>query len=302
MPRELNWIDGGVRVQERVCEECENPISVGRGQCELCNVGPCCVRFVREGYCEHCAELDENVCVIQPCSSRRYPVRRCGANELAMGVELEIECKNGDQESVAELIHRSFKDYLLLKQDGSLRNGIELVTGQLSLLQHQMLWPRVSSLLRTMRGVSSWRSGRCGQHVHLSRNHFSELQIAKYSFFLNHRNTRYFIDEIAGRKRSDYARYNPKTAMKKCQFNESRYAALNTSNSATIEVRIFRGTLSSHAVANIEFCHSLATWIVETMPSISECSSPEIFLNWAKSASQKNQYKHFLTYLKKRGI
>ena len=287
-------------VMERWCEQCGTTMESSSRQCLGCNIGTCCGEFgSNSDYCNGCTSC---VSFIQPCSSRRYPIRRCPPHELAMGVELEIECKNGDQEEVAGVIHRSFKDYLLLKQDGSLRCGIELVTGQLSLLEHQKLWPRVSSLLRTLSGVSSWRSGRCGQHVHLSRNHFSELQIAKYSFFLNHRNTRYFIDEIAGRKRSDYARYNPKTAMKKCQFNESRYAALNTSNTATIEVRIFRGTLSTHAVANIEFCHSLATWITETMPSISQCSSPEIFLNWAKNAPQKNQYKHFLTYLKKRGI
>lgn len=236
-----------------------------------------------------------------------------------MGVELEVECADyDDRERVAFQIHQQHKQDVLIKEDGSLDRGFELVTGAFSLDEHKKMWPNLASnALRA--GARSWRYKSTGLHVHLSRSFFTPLEIGKMLVFLNSPSTREHIVALAGRTSPDFAAIEKKQLKDAYKFRYGRswdgspmrnrrpsisvcgghrYEILNLQNGSTVEVRIFKGTLSStHILANIEFCHCLAHWV----KTISAQESENWSSFWDYANNNRKPYREFLLYMATKG-
>jgi hypothetical protein len=214
---------------------------------------------------------------------------------LYLGVEVETEASEDDSLSdIAKIIHEKHSDEILMKEDGSLDHGIELVTGRYSLDAHKQLWPNLcETVLNT--GLRSWRHGSTGLHVHMSRKFFTPLDIGKLLVFVNSDNAaiRKNIRRIAGRPANHYCKIEKKK-ITDVYHDEERYEAVNLTNDKTIEIRIFKGTLNaSHVLANIEFCHAMAYWVKNT--STQDIESWHSF--WSYVLKHKKEYKQLIEFL-----
>lgn len=176
-----------------------------------------------------------------------------------------VRRKNEDR---ATKIRESVKDdrgpIVYCKRDGSVPQGFEVVSHPFTwgwLVTHRDIFDPIFALKRG--GLVSHDSGRCGMHVHMSRDAFTPMHLFKFlEFFQKHKQ---FIMVVSQRgQENNYARIeytlgrNPLNLALGTMEAEDRYRAVNLSNDKTIEVRIFRGTLKKERfLKNLEFCESL---------------------------------------------
>lgn len=175
------------------------------------------------------------------------------------GVELEIDGAGKDSDYAEELldIANVGKEHLYIKTDGSLDDGMELVSHPCTLDYHMNEFPWEEILHRAVRlGYRSHQTSTCGLHIHVNRDSLasgSEEQdevISRILYFVEH----HWNELLKFSRRSEYtmsrwaARYGyehtPKAIMDKAKKGSNgRYAAVNLCNHHTIEFRLFRGTL-----------------------------------------------------------
>lgn len=263
-------------------------------------------------YCHDCIDRHRNG--IQSYYYNPTPIFY-GDGPRYLGVELEID-DGGESDSVAQKlmdIGNSEKDQLYIKHDGSLDEGMEIVTHPMTLNYHrtQMPWEPVLSKALEL-GYCSHKSGTCGLHVHVNRSCFGatesqqEEAIARVLFFVeNHwnelllfsRRTQHQLDQWAAR----YGRKDsPKEVLdhaKECRAG--RYTCVNLTNYDTIEFRIFRGTLKVNTlIATLE--------LVEELCSVAICYSDEDLasLTWTEFVSRlpSGKYPELIQYLKERRL
>ena len=238
-------------------------------------------------YCESCDETfmayrhDPETCgredIIYNYSYRPTPVFYSASDETVtsltpfMGIELEVECTVGDRYDDAETAVSILGDRAYLKDDGSLSDGFEIVTHPHTLDAYQDDFPfRVLDELASA-GVRSWNTTTCGLHVHISRSAFRGLTHQAMFTMLFQGNPKP-MQQLAGRHSQQWAKYGgesdyrtgkPLTAAKKVKpgHTRDRYQAVNTMNRATIEVRIFRGSMKRERVLSaIELVHAVFTY------------------------------------------
>jgi len=185
---------------------------------------------------------------------------------LYFGIELEVEneLNNYSKNEMAEDITT---DYLYCKNDGSLSDGFEIVTHPMTFDYINTNKDKFVEMLNNLQnsGFRSYNSTTCGMHIHLSKHNFGGWHLYRFlKFFQDNKD---FIIAISQRKIENLQRWanlEDETndsliykAKKKCG-NVSRYTAVNLSNSNTIELRIFRGTLNVNSFfKNIEFAQAL---------------------------------------------
>jgi hypothetical protein len=232
-------------------------------------------------------------------------------------VELEVEASgDNEREEVAERIKRKHASQLLIKDDGSLHNGFEMVSGPCSLEVHQTMWPSICETA-IKAGARSWKHSTTGLHVHMSRKFFTPLTLGKLLVFMNSEHTRPNIVRLAGRESHDYAAMAKKKLTdifhRKSHYNwqtdrttytldrtalngtsHNRYEALNLTPEKTIEARIFKGTLDVvHVLANIEFCHAACHHMRDC--SIAQCESWTAFYVYV--CQHKKLYPNLIKYM-----
>lgn len=118
-------------------------------------------------------------------------------NRLFYGVELEVEATEGNNNAdVAEKILEAVDDFAVIKHDGSLVNGFEVVTCPASLEEHLGFWNKYFDLDLPL---ESYDSPRCGMHVHMSREAIPPMHLARMMVFMYSPNNRRLIEQIAGR-------------------------------------------------------------------------------------------------------
>lgn len=242
-------------------------------------------------YCEDCNEWNEMGCgscndsrIIHDYSYRPDPIfHSTDKNErLFFGLELEMEFGRG-LTTASEYAHQlEALELAYLKHDGSLNNGFEVVTHPMS---HDFYKNQATELfdviegLRTTHQASSWGTGRCGVHIHISRTGFNGG--AHMHRFLNLvYSNQQFYEALAGRSSSRWAKFDDvdrggnliqdneghiyRTNMYR-SFKEKisngrqsdRYSAVNTQNHATLELRIFRGTTKGMTIkSHIDLAHA----------------------------------------------
>ena len=175
------------------------------------------------------------------------------------GVELEIDDGGKSRSNANRLLEVANKAAvnLYIKSDGSLDDGLELVTHPMSLDYHlhKMPWAAVLDQAKQL-NYHSHSTNTCGLHVHISRMAFGctyetqEECIARLVFFVEKfwPELLRFSRRTQGQLNRWAARYgmklNPKDQMYHAKNScAGRYTAVNLTNADTVEIRLFRGTL-----------------------------------------------------------
>lgn len=183
-----------------------------------------------------------------------------GEGNRFFGVELEVD-QGGELNRNAQRllgIANQGEERLYIKHDGSLGEGFELVSHPMTLDYHcrKMPWPELLKAAREM-GYRSHQASTCGLHVHVNRDAFGETKreqeacIARILYFFERnweellkfsRRTRRQLERWADRYGyKEQPREILDHAKKGC--HGGRYSCVNLQNEATVEFRIFRGTL-----------------------------------------------------------
>jgi hypothetical protein len=210
---------------------------------------------------------------------------------LFFGIEIEVEAINSKATSAMHAYQLEAMDLAYLKNDGSLQNGFEIVTHPMS---HDFFKNEASDLwtiLEDLRSndsykVKAWDTKTCGLHIHISRTGFSSGSHMHKFLNLVYSNPD-FYSTLAGRTSDQWAKYTDiftneykrngdgdriqdtiyggyetirkRTFAHKLDYNRhsDRYSAVNTLNHATLEMRIFRGTVNSDTIkAHLDLAHA----------------------------------------------
>ena len=302
------------------CESCNNNFSgeaaaTGPGGCDMCS--DChsentdtCDHCEECRWCEDLAEDDDGNLICTQCRNPRRVVRprlvsdysdRSANNmrpeskdTILFGVELEVEARSADSSVGAEWVRNFLPDnYACLKHDGSLgQGGFEIVSRPDSVEVHKKYWtPMLNASPNKV--LSSWQTGRCGMHVHVSRLGLSQLQLGKMLCFLNDPANEGFVCKVAGRRNSRWSRIYKKkvTDIRRPYEIADRYVALNLCNRRTAEFRIFKGTLSPRGFfKNLEFCAALVEFTSPCKASLSDATDYTKFCEWLSYKTYPHLY------------
>lgn len=267
--------------QDRSGAYCEDCISNAM-YCEGCD------EYYMDG-CSNCDTDDymDGDRIVHDYSYRPDPIFYSSSPDerLYFGIEIEVEAKDGDYDvrrQGAQYAHKLEDSQLAyLKNDGSLNCGFEIVTHPMShdyyMNEANELWDTLEDL-RTKYNMKSWATRTCGLHIHISRTGFNGG--AHMHRFLNLvYSNQAFYELLAGRSSSQWSKFDDvDTAVPNGQDEEGytqwkrvrsfknkidsgrntdRYSAVNTQNRATLEMRIFKGTINSGKVkSQINLAHA----------------------------------------------
>ena len=165
-------------------------------------------------------------------------------NPLYFGIELEYESAQ-KMRKTRIYTGNKLRNHALMKHDGSLRDGVEIVSCPAEFDIHKPIYKSFLDDLPDNITVSS----RTGMHVHVSRKALSPLQEARIIDFMNRSDNQNFIRKIAMRQSNNYQRAHDHTfrhalrSRKAFNVGESlyypKYANLNIGKLNTIEFRVF---------------------------------------------------------------
>ena len=198
------------------------------------------------------------------------------AKRLYLGVELETDYNDSAVDLARDVMEEFTTEQIECKHDGSLHDeGVEFVSQPGTPLWQLTsgMWERVIEIVRS-HGGQSYDAGTCGLHIHGSR-----------AFFKDH-DAVYRLDRLFHRFRSEMIRFSRRTPNQLgqwCKLGDEhdelskienvtqrkhewesikgwsgRYECVNDTNYATVEIRLWRGTLNVQTLrATIEFTTGL---------------------------------------------
>lgn len=196
-----------------------------------------------------------------------------GQGKYYLGFELEVESRSESRYDGASVAESILGHHAYMKDDGSLNDGFEIVTHPHTLEAYNTLKWSFLDTLRS-RGYRSWNTGTCGLHVHVSRTAFDPVRIPntrrervlrrqahELRFMKLIYDNQRQVERIAGRSNCHYSSFDDKNNLvpkvKNGYQSNGRYAAVNTENHETLEVRVFRGSLRLERVRSaLEFVHA----------------------------------------------
>lgn len=236
-----------------------------------------------------------------------------GKESRFFGVELEIDGASGcssDAWAIEDIANGDGTNRLYIKHDGSLNNGMELVTHPMSLEYHVSEMPWQDILRKAVQlDYTSHNIGTCGLHVHVNRDGLGATleeqrkAIARVLYF-----TEKHWNEISRFTRRTSAqlqhwanRYgyhdDPQDYMTLAtNGNNERYKSINLKNTHTIEFRIFRGTLKYNTfIATLQMVNRICDIAVNMDDNDIKG------LSWSEFVSQITE-PELIQYLKERRI
>jgi hypothetical protein len=160
-----------------------------------------------------------------------------------LGIELEYE----SPESTAKDVYNALKDHVVLKRDGSLDGGFEIVSAPASMNIHLEQFKNFMFENQVVRAS-------CGMHVHVDKAYLTALQIGKIQAFMYNASNAQYLTKIAGRNTEGHSYANtrlnrtfstgyvPRTSYKEKGMHRTEGnhgVGLNISSKGTIEFRIF---------------------------------------------------------------
>ena len=253
--------------------------------------------------CGDCGDDDCSSCypdsdgnVIYPYHANVLRIRQqiVPPTDLLFGFELELNTRNGARYEAAQIFLDRCNYRGIVKNDGSIGNGhdgIECVSIPLSLRDCCDMLRDV--LTNDCLHADAFPDDSCGMHVHFSRAPLTNSQVAKLFSFFHHPDNRAFVTALAGRDlTTGYGRlclqpswkqvYAPHVPMK--WFHYERYMALNFTNPATIECRMFSATtLAWRAQANVETVAALLAYCRPLVASVRQYHSLPTFLAFVQT-------------------
>lgn len=256
---------------------------------------PVCGTTVPAGYMTH-DEEDGDMC--HKCHTQTYEImnyttrvpsilkfkaKNVTPHTLYLGCELEFETT--DKDIARRKVGRALAGHAIMKSDGSIRNGFEVVTCPATLDIHLEIFKKFFDKNIT----ELKKADNVGMHVHVSRKPLSVLTVGKLTEFMNRTDNVKFITHIAGRAPNNYCRQSSERTISYPWLNQSnteRYNALNLNNKDTVEFRIFSTPLTYDEFASkVQFCQALVDYCKPAAVSlpIKQQTSHHSFINWALS-------------------
>lgn len=213
----------------------------------------------------------------------KFKATRVRPNTVYLGCELEYETENRNraQLGVGKLMH----GHALMKSDGSIHNGFEIVTCPATLDIHLDIFKKFYDNIPPDLKIAN----NVGMHVHVSRKPLSQLTIGKMIEFLNRLDNKDFIHHIAGRIDNSYARMESDrtvTFLRKNRHGGNRYNALNLNNEKTIEVRLFATPMNYKEFATrLQFVQALVDYCspAQSNESLKKQTHYQAFMHWLSS-------------------
>lgn len=306
----------------RECAECHDFFNrhelIGHGEKSYCR--PCFNKSYQQ--CSHCQHvypkgnitrtIRNSSIVCENCYNFYGPIETYetkpqmafhGIPPNYYGVELECELGNAKRDErglkAKETIDLFQKQFVVLKEDGSIKCGFEICSQPATCVEHKRLWTPFFDKLP--KNLQSWNTSNCGLHIHCSKKPLSHLTIAKIVVFVNDDKNQPFVELIAGRKANSYSTYQKKKhseAVRSLGNSErnSRYEAVNLRNRDTIEFRIFKGTLKRESFYKaIEFCDALIKFCDTGVHGITYCRNKENFIDFV--TKKQKDYPHLYAFI-----
>ena len=263
-------------------------------------------------YCSECYhdEVDRNRS-IHDYGYKPEPIFYGDDSNRYFGVELEIDIGGKESDNADELLAIANREHehVYIKGDGSLDDGLEIVTHPMTLNYHKSFcWQEIMTKAIAL-GYRSHQTSTCGLHFHVNRSCLGddqeeqELVISHILLFVE----KHWAELLKFSRRSEYsinrwaARYGyEKTGReildKAKKGRQGRYAAVNLCNYTTIEFRLFRGTLKYNTlIAALELVDKICD-VAMTM------SEDEIVnMSWSEFVSSI-EAPELIQYLKERRL
>ncbi len=262
-------------------------------------------------YCSECYHdiINENSS-IKEYSYKPEPIFY-GDNSRYFGVELEIDVAGKDCDYADELLEiaNEDKEHIYIKSDGSLNDGMEIVTHPMTLDYHKnYCWEDIMRKAVSL-GYRSHQTSTCGLHIHVNKtslgenNEEQEDVISRILYFVEH----HWNELLKFSRRSEAtmnrwaARYGyentPKAIMDKAKKGSyGRYTAVNLCNYHTVELRLFRGTLKFNTlIATLQLVNEICNVAV----SLSDDQLQK--LSWS-SFVETIKDDELIQYLKERNL
>jgi len=270
------------------CDECGNRYNINERHevedsdiCEYCwdNETSCCdgcgedyfYRNMNHGYCNSCDchDEDDDDYSSFPGRYHYYHLADEPENPLYYGIELETGTFDDNlKHNWGREILDEIPNCMFVKPDGSIYGG-DVVKGT-EIVSHPMTykwmqtnknkWNKVLRLRK--KGLRSYTTNTCGIHIHLTKSWFSEKHLYKFMKMIYHfpSFTKLISQRRLNRLREWASIEDTEDLRKKAKDKHfyKRYTAVNLSNSNTIELRIFRGTLCERSFwKNLEYVQAL---------------------------------------------
>jgi len=274
-----------------------NRSEVSIGTCTQCDRESVTDLMVN-GVCHHCLDASYK---IHNYSTRvegllKFKATRVKPNTVYLGCELEYETNNRAkaQIGVGKLLH----GHALMKSDGSIRNGFEIVTCPATLDIHLQVFKSFFDNLPPDLKIEK----NVGMHVHISRKPLSHLTVGKITEFLNRQDNKDFIHNIAGRIDNTYAKMSSDRTVTFPWRNRNggdRYNALNLNNQNTIEVRLFATPMDYKTFAmRMQFVQALVDYCMpaQSSESLKKQTHYEAFVNWL--SDKRRMFPELCNHLK----
>ena len=264
-------------------------------------------------YCSSCYyEKSPNEDIIHQYNFKPTPIFY-GEGDIYMGVELEIDYGGLSESNASELLSVANRDdeILYIKRDGSLDDGLELVTHPCTLDYHinHLPWLNILQCAISLK-YKSHQSLTAGLHIHIGRKELGydyeerENTISRILYFVE----KHWEEMLKFSRRTEYqmnrwsARYgfknHPKEVLESAkQSNNGRYTAINLCNQNTIEFRLFRGSLRYQTlIATMQLVQA----IVITAKLLSDEAMQA--LSWQDFVKDSCKQPELINYLKIRDL
>lgn len=247
--------------------------------------------------------------------------------DLFMGIELEIDGggeNNNKAIQITTALGYSAQDSNEFKctTDGSLNDGFEIISMPATYEYHLTKYDWDAGMKKAASlGYSSHDANTCGLHIHVNRSYFTQsIENPETSTVLLMCNNRGWLEKFSRRTRWGYCDFKGdrrtfkvedfKTTNRQNDSTETVLRSIvsdchghgcmvNFGNHATIEFRLFRGTLKHKTfVATLQLvkmmCYAIKHFRKEQLTNVD--------LRWFKKYATNNNYTEFLEYLDSRGI
>ncbi|MFI3227241.1 MAG: amidoligase family protein [Clostridia bacterium] len=233
-----------------------------------------------------------------------------GDDKRYFGIELEIDGAGTIRNNAQKILNTAKSDTIYIKRDGSLDDGLEIVSHPMTYEFHQndMNWLDILNCCLNMR-YTSHKAGTCGLHIHVNKIAFGETReeqekvISKILYFVE----KHWSELLNFSRRTEHQltrwanRYGyedkPQEILEKAKKGQvGRYVCVNISNFHTVEFRIFRGTLKFNTfIATLQ----LVNKICDVAISLSEEEITNLsFASFVETITETE----LIAYLKERNL
>ena len=182
---------------------------------------------------------------------------------------LELEYSNTDSVQIKENMVDLYKDkWLYNKKDGSLSDGVEIVTSPCDYKSIMWLLDKMKNPIKNITSGTKYTQN-AGIHIHVSKKSIPSYNIYKLSYLLNNiqaKELSSIMFYLSGRNNtvSDEreVRYAKIGDISEFKNETDRYLALNLTNKHTIEFRIFKATNDMDKVKSyVNFVESMIKFV-----------------------------------------